>query len=429
MNETANPSPRQAASRSGLAAWCLFDWANSAYPTVIMTFVFAAYFTEGVAASPTAGTEAWGYAVSMSAFLIAVLGPVLGAIADNGGRRKPWLFALMLMTAGAASGLWLVEPDPSWMFTALVLVALGNAAFETGMVFYNAMLADIADDERVGRLSGWGWGLGYLGGLSCLALVLIGFVQTDTPWFGLDKDSAEHLRAVGPIVAVWTVVFALPLFLLTPDRPTSGVSPMAAVRLGLVQLKTTFVKIRDFRDVVRFLIARMIYTDGLNTLFAFGGIYAAGTFGFSFEDLILFGIAINVTAGLGAFAFGWLDDRMGPKQVIIIALICLIILGTAILLIESRAAFWGLGLALGIFMGPAQSASRSMMARLAPADMRTEMFGLYALSGKATAFIGPALLAWVTATTDSQRLGMATIVVFLIAGLILMRRVPSPGRA
>jgi len=394
-----------------------------------MTFVFAAYFTEGVAANPTAGTEAWGYAVSISAIAIAILGPVLGAIADNVGRRKPWLVLLTLLTAIAAACLWIIEPDPSFVLTALVLVIVGNAAFETGMVFYNAMLADIADEAHVGRLSGWGWGLGYVGGLSCLALVLVAFVQADTPWFGLDKDAAEHLRAVGPVVAVWTLVFALPLFLLTPDRPATGISAAAAVRQGFVQLRETVAKIGQYRTVVRFLIARMIYTDGLNTLFAFGGIYAAGTFGFSFEDLILFGIAINVTAGLGAFAFGWLDDRIGPKAVIAISLVCLVGLGVGILVIESAAMFWVLGLSLGVFVGPAQSASRSMMARLAPVDLRTEMFGLYALSGKATAFVGPALLAWVTAMTGSQRFGMATIVVFLIVGLVLLRQVPSPKRS
>lgn len=412
-------------TRRGLVAWCLYDWANSAYPTVIMTFVFAAYFTEGVATDTAAGTAAWGYAVSLSAIAIAILGPVFGAIADNVGRRKPWLLVMTLTCAAAAAALWTVEPDPSFVLTALVLVAVGNAAFETGMVFYNAMLADIAPAGMVGRLSGWGWGLGYLGGLSCLALVLVGFVQTETPWFGLDKDAAEHVRAVGPVVAVWVLVFGAALFVLTPDKPSTGIRIAEAVDLGMRQLVDTFRRLGRFREIVRFLIARMIYTDGLNTLFAFGGIYAAGTFGFGFEDLILFGIAINVTAGLGAFGFAWLDDRAGPKRVIVISLIALSGLSVAILLVESVTLFWVLGLALGIFVGPAQSASRSMMARIAPADMRTEMFGLYALSGKATAFVGPAALAWVTAATDSQRFGMATIVVFLVVGLVLLRGVPD----
>ncbi len=390
-----------------------------------MTFVFAAYFTEGVATTPAQGTAQWGYAVSASAFAVALMGPIIGAIADHGGRRKPWLLFFTLLTAVSAGSLWWVEPDPSFVLLALVLIGIGNAAFETAMVFYNAMLPDIAPAGRVGRLSGWGWGIGYVGGLCCLALVLIGFVQTESPWFGLDKDTAEHLRAIGPVVAVWAVLFALPLFLLTPDRPAVMTPAATAVRQGLRQLVDTFRRLRDYRIQVRFLIARMIYTDGLNTLFAFGGIYAAGTFGFGFDELILFGIGINVTAGLGAFAFAWADDRWGPKRVICVALAGLIVFGSALLVIEGKTLFWAIGLMLGVFIGPAQSASRSMMARLAPPAIRTEMFGLYALSGKATAFLGPAALAWATAATDSQRVGMATIIVFLVAGLLLLRAVPD----
>lgn len=418
-------SPEVPASRTGLAAWCLFDWANSAYPTVIMTFVFAAYFTEGVAPSTAEGTAAWGYAASLSALAVAICAPVFGAIADRDGRRKPWLLVMTVLSAAAAALLWTVEPDPSFVFVALVLVAVGNAAFEMGMVFYNAMLADIAPQPMIGRVSGWGWGLGFIGGLGCLAVVLVGFVQTETPWFGLDSQMAEHLRASGPVVALWMLVFGAGLFLLTPDRPATGTSAIRAVREGLHQLVDTYRKVRQFRHVLRFLIARMIYTDGLNTLFAFGGIYAAGTFGFSFEDLILLGIGLNVAAGVGAFAFAWLDDRMGARAVIVMSLVGLTVSTVAILLIDSRALFWALALVLSVFIGPAQSASRSMMAHMAPPDLRTEMFGLYALSGKATAFVGPALLALVTEATGSQRYGMATIVGFLVVGLVLLRGVPT----
>jgi len=419
------PGGQDRTSRAALAAWCIYDWANSAFPTVVMTFVFAAYFTEGVATSPAQGTADWGYAVSLSALAVAVLGPVVGAIADHGGGRKPWLLVLTVLTAIAAALLWLVRPDPSFGLLALALIGLGNAAFETSMVFYNAMLPDIVARERIGRLSGWGWGLGYIGGLSCLALMLVGFIQADTPWFGLDRDAAEHLRIVGPVVAVWLLLFSAPLFMLTPDKPSTRTAAADAVRAGLRQLLDTFRRLRDYRIQVRFLIARMIYIDGLNTLFAFGGIYAAGTFGFGFDELIVFGIGINVTAGLGAFAFAWADDRWGPRRVITLSLIGLIVFGTAVLVIEGKSLFWVFGLGLGVFVGPVQSASRSMMAHLAPVDIRTEMFGLYALSGKATAFLGPALLASVTAATGSQRYGMATIVGFLVVGLLLLRGVPS----
>ena len=413
-------------SNRALAAWCSFDWANSAFPTVITTFVFAAYFTEGVSADKAAGTAAWGYAISASALLIAVLSPILGAIADHGGRRKPWLLVLSVVCVAASAGLWWVEPDAPFALMALVLVIVANTAFETGTVFYNAMLADIAPHDRIGRLSGWSWGLGYFGGLACLVLMLVGFIQTDTPWFGLDKDMAEHVRASGPVVAIWFALFSLPFFFWAPDRPRSTIPAMQAIAQGMRALRETLRRIREFRNIARFLIARMFFIDGLNTLFAFGGVYAAGTFGFSFEDLILFGIGMNVTAGLGAAAFAWADDRFGARAVIMVAVTGLIVLSTTVLVVESKALFWAFGLPLGFFVGPAQSASRSMMARMAPAEMRAEMFGLFALSGKATAFMGPALLGWVTVSTGSQRWGMATILVFFGIGLWLMRGVREP---
>ena len=425
MTKARQPSA-DTTSSAALAAWCSFDWANSAFPTIITTFIFAAYFTEGVSADKATGAAAWGYAISLSAILIALLSPVLGAIADHGGRRKPWLFALSLLCIAASAGLWWVEPDTAFVPAALVLVVIANTAFETGMVFYNAMLADLAPPDRLGRLSGWAWGLGYFGGLACLVVMLLGFIQTETPWFELDKDMAEHVRASGPVVALWFAVFSLPLFLWTPDKPKSGKSPRQAIAEGLRALIGTIHRAGELRQVARFLVARMFYVDGLNTLFAFGGIYAAGTFGFSFEELIVFGVGMNVTAGLGAASFAWADDRFGAKAVIMVAISGLILLSLAVLLVESKTLFWIFALPLGIFVGPAQAASRSMMARMAPADMRTEMFGLFALSGKATAFMGPAVLGWVTASTNSQRWGMATILVFFAIGLWLMRGVKPP---
>jgi MFS transporter, UMF1 family len=421
----ANSGERSAyGDKRGLISWCLYDWANSAYPTVITTFVFAAYFTKAVAVDEVSGTAAWGWAMSLSALAVALVGPVLGAIADHKGNRKPWLFSFTLLCAIASALLWTVQADTAFIVQALVLVGLANFAFEMGMVFYNAMLPDLVPAHRTGRWSGWGWGLGYFGGLSCLALTLAGFVQAETPWFGLERSAFEHLRITGPLVGLWIMIFACPLFIWTPDKP-SGATLGEAVTKGLTTLLQTFRNIGRYRTVLRFLIARMIYTDGLNTLFAFGGIYAVGTFGFSFEDLILFGIAINVTAGLGAAAFAWVDDWIGPKQTIVIAVSALILLGATLLIIEDQTSFWIIGTALGIFVGPAQSASRSMMAKLAPEHMRTEMFGLYALSGKATAFLGPALLAALTTAFDSQRAGMASILIFFALGLILLRSVPS----
>jgi UMF1 family MFS transporter len=414
------------ADRKAIFSWCLYDWANSAYPTVITTFVFGAYFTKAVAVTPEAGTAAWGYTMGMAGLAVALLGPVLGAVADQGGRRKPWLAVFTVMGALTTALLWFTRPDPADAMWALVFVALSSVAFEFGMVFYNAMLPDLVGPGRVGRVSGWGWGLGYAGGLACLVIALFGFVQTETPLFGVTTEAAGHVRAVTLLAAAWFALFALPLFLFTPDRPAVRLGIPRAIREGVAALRETLREIRNYGAILRFLMARMFYADGLVTLFAVGGIYAAGTFGMTFGEVVQFGIALNVTAGLGAFAFAWADDRLGAKPVIVIALVALIVLGGAALLVTSKAAFWAIGMALGVFVGPAQAASRSMMARLAPAVMRTEMFGLYALSGKATAFLGPLAFGFATQLFDSQRAGMATILVFLGVGLVLLLPVREP---
>lgn len=423
------PPTAPTAGTGALVAWALYDWANSSFAAVVTTFVFAAYFAKAVAADPIVGTSQWGYAISLSALLVAFSSPLMGAIADNAGRRKPWLFAFTAVAVAATGLLWLVEPDPAYVLLALVLVGVGNYAFEAGTVFYNAMLPDLVAKSMIGRLSGWAWGLGYAGGLVCLAIALVGFVQTETPWFGVGKDRAANIRAVAVLVAVWFAVFAVPLFLFTPDTPSRNLSFKEATAKGWATFVGTLRRARETKSLVRFVIARMFYIDGLTTLFAFGGIYAAGTFGMSFADLIVFGIGMNVTAGIGAALFAWLDDRIGPKPTILISIAGLIALGSALLVVESKPLFWAFGLPLGLFVGPAQAASRSFMAHLAPPHLRTEMFGLLAFSGKATAFLGPAVLALVTDLFASQRAGMASIVVFFALGMIVLWPIADPRAA
>lgn len=416
-----DPDGPARARPAAVIGWCLYDWANSAFPTLIATFVFAAYFTQAIAETPEEGTALWGLMTGLSAFAIALLAPALGAIADFGGRRKPWLAWLTVLTALATGLLWFAKPSADWTLYALVFAGLATIGFELGMVFYNAMLPSVAPRAMMGRVSGWGWGLGYAGGLAALGVCFVGFVGAEEPWFGVGREEAAHVRAVPVVAAVWIALFCLPIFFLTPDRPAGAGLPMRrAVGAGLEALWTTLKRIREYRTIARFLLARMLYTDGLNTLFAFGGIYAAGTFGMAQEEVLIFGASLNVTAGLGAVLFAFLDDRWGPKPVILISVGAITLLGAGMLVVEDKALFWALGLALGAFLGPAQAASRSLMAHLAPAELRTEFFGLYALSGKATAFLGPLLLGWVTAMAASQRAGMATILIFLIAGLVLL---------
>jgi UMF1 family MFS transporter len=235
------------------------------------------------------------------------------------------------------------------------------------------------------------------------------------------------VRATAVLVARWFGLFAVPFFALVPDAPSrERLSAVAAVRAGLRALIATLGHVRKFRDAALYLLAHMVYADGLNTLFTIGGIYVGVTFGMDFDEILIFAIAMNVFAGIGAFAFGWIDDRIGPKPTIIIALLALTAIGIGLVLVETKAWLWALALPLGIFFGPAQSASRSLMARLAPPHLTAEFFGLYALSGKATAFAGPAIFGAVTAATGSPRWGMATIVVFVAAGALMLLPVRSP---
>jgi UMF1 family MFS transporter len=411
-----------------LLAWCFFDWANSAFPTVISTFVFAAYFAQGVAPDPVTGQAWWGHALSIAGLVVAAASPLLGAVADRAGARKPWLALFSLLCMLATALLWFVRPEPSAALLGLVLVTLASIAFELTMVFYNAMLPDLVPSRLIGRLSGWGWGLGYLGGLACLVLCLVVFVQADPPPFGLDKGGAEPVRATGPVVALWFFLFSAPLFLLVPDRRAADLTVAAAMRAGARQLGATLRRLGAHGSIARFLLASLLYLNGLQTLFAFGGIYAAGEFGMDTAEIIKFGIALNVTAGAGAFLFGFVDDWIGARPTIFIALVGVIVPGAGILLVHDAASFWSLSLVLGTFLGPAQAAGRSMMARLAPEGLEAEMFGLYALAGKATNFLGPFVLSLTTLATGSQRWGMSSILLFLIAGFAVLMTVAEPER-
>lgn len=430
---TQNDYPARTASSArsrtaGRLAWAIYDWANSAFPTVITTFVFAAYFTRKVASNETVGTTQWGTTLGAAGLIIALVGPMLGAMADQTGRRKPWIAGFTALCVVATAGLWWVRPSADFVGLALGLLAVGTMGAEFACIFYNAMLPELAPRDRVGRWSGWAWGLGYAGGLSCLAVALLALVRSDGAWLALNRDAAEHVRATFFLVAGWYAVFALPLLLVTPDTPASHQPFARVVADGWRQLVNSIRNVRRHLNIVRFLVARMIYTDGLATVFAFGGVYAAGTFGMNEQEVITFGIALNVTAGLGAVALAWVDDWIGGQRTILMALSGLMVSVAALLLAPSKALFWAFGLGLGVFVGPVQSASRSFMARLAPPPLRSQMFGLYAFSGKATAFLGPLVVGWLTYLSGSQRVGVSAVLVFFILGFALLLTVQSPAR-
>ena len=430
MSDRGSPGAENAGvPRRGLIGWALYDWANSPFSTLIITFVFAVYFSEKIVGGDGAeGQTLWAYTIGISGIFIAILGPIFGAIADAGGRRKPWLFVFTALCVIATALLWYAEPGRDFLVRAMILVIIANLAFEFGIVFNNAMLPDLVPSARIGRWSGWAWGIGYFGGIAALLIALFGFIQTEHPLFGLDVDNFEHVRIVGPLAAVWFVVFVWPLFAYTPDRPTARIGARAAVMQGLSNLGTTLRNVREHGNVMRFLLARMIYNDGLTIVFAIGAIFAKDAFGMDFEEVIIFGIVLNVTAGLGALGFAWVDDWLGPKRTIVIGLTGILVAGLVALSAQDVLWFWIAAALLGIFFGPAQAASRSLMARLSPPEMRTEFFGLYAFSGKATAFVGVLVAAAVLDVTGNERAGLATAVVFIAVGLAIFLSVREPPR-
>ena len=409
----------RAQPRRTLASWAMFDWANSAFATLVVTFVYATYFTTAIAADEVTGTAQWSRAVGLSGILVAVLAPPLGALADRSGRRLACLGVCTLVCCVASAGLTGVHPDWVWAgLIALSLFVVANVAFELSTVFYNAFLPELVPAERVGRLSGWVWGLGYAGGLLSLVLALA-VLAREQPLFGISTEAGFNYRAVCLLAAGWFALFSLPLFVFAPRQP-SGSGPTSPRMGAYRELRHTFGRLRHYPDVTRLLAARLLYNDGLITIFAFGGIYAAGTFGMSLPEVIQFGIALNITAGIGAGAFGVVDDRLGGKRTILVTLVALTVFSLLAVWAPSVGWLWLAGLSLGLFVGPNQSASRTLMSRFVPEQHAAAFFGLFAFSGKITTFAGPLLLGIVTQATGSQRLGVATVVGFFILGGLLL---------
>jgi MFS transporter, UMF1 family len=297
-----------------------------------------------VAPDEATGSVLWGNTVSAASLVVALAGPVVGAIADQGGRRKVGIAAFTSCCVVATALLWTVRPDAASMWPAMLLVGIALIGTELAGVLYNAMLPDLVPPERLGRWSGWGWSAGYAGGLVCLVVALFAFIRGEGAWLRLDPADAEPVRATFVFVAAWFAVFALPLFLFVPDAPARDHSAVEAVRAALRQLAATWREVRRYRDIVRFLVARMLYIDGLGTVFAFGGVYAAGTFDMTEQQVLLFGIALNLSAGLGAATFAWIDDRIGPERTIVFSLVGLIVAASAMLLVASQPAFWAFGM-------------------------------------------------------------------------------------
>lgn len=402
--------------------WALFDWASSPVPTLHATFVFAVYFSTTIA--PENGTVLWAQMTAITSLLIALLSVFAGRFADSKGLIKHALTISLLIGALSVMGLWYAEPSSDFILYALLLSALSIFMMEIGFVFYNALLVHLVPTEKMGRLSGIAWGIGYVGAVIALSLALAIFILPEQAPFGLDKAQAEHVRATMIFAGLWAIIFYIPLFLFVK-------SPPATPQEGryLTQVKQAIQDARSIPDMIRFLIARMAFNDGLVTLFALGGIFAAKVFGFTQTEILIFAIALNISAGLGAIGGGWADDRLGALPTIRYALIGLMICGTIAICAPSKDVFWAATVILGLFVGPCQSASRSYVARRAPEDSKASLFGLYMLSGKATSFIGPLLYGWLVYFTGIERAGMAIVIILVVIGYVLLPKDKETSRS
>ena len=433
VSESRTALSATSASRGRVLAWCMWDWGTQPFATVITTFVFSAYIASGSLFGAGEGDDGpslmLGVAMAVAGVFIALLAPVLGQGSDRSGRRMTHLRWQTWALAVVSAALWFVAPGQQYLWLGLVLLAVGNVIAEVANVNYYAAIDQVATPETVGRVSGFGWGMGYLGGIAILLLIVAAA--------GTDID-ATGVRNSMLLCGAWTVLFTIPLFIAIKDRPVTGAPPRQSLGQAYRSLVRSIIGIyRVSPHTIWFLLASALFRDGLAGVFTYGAVLARRVFGFTTGGVIVFGVAANVIAGLATIAFGFLDDRIGPKRVILISLGALVGLGTAIFALhdQGQVVFWVFGLAMTLFVGPAQSASRSFLARTIPEGHSGEVFGLYATTGRAVSFLSSAmwvLFLWlgaflVPAGGSAVHFGILGIVLVLAAGLAVMIPVRGDG--
>ena len=441
--------------RNRIWGWWAFDWASQPYNTLLLTFIFAPYITE-LLGDGSAAQTAWGYGVGGAGLLIALCAPILGSIADHSGRRMPFIWVFSAMYVFGAAGLWFATPDSFNIVLILCLFAVGLIGMEFATIFTNALLPNLGPAEQIGRISGSGWAIGYLGGLVSLIMMLTLFAENAEtgltligidPIFGLDANAREGTRAVGPLTAIWFIVFIIPFFLWVKEPRMPNALPIgAAIRTAMPNLAISLKKLPKNRSLFAYLGSSMFYRDALNGMYTFGGIYASGVLGWSVVEIGTFAILAVLTGAIFAWLGGKADDRFGPKPVITFNVLLLTAVAIGIVFTSRESVFgfavaegstlpdtvfYILGALIGAGGGMLQSASRHMLVRQADQSKMTESFGLYALAGKATAFIAPLMIGVTTQITGSQQLGVSPLIVLFLIGLVMLFFVhpnPQPAR-
>ena len=428
----------QAASRRQVAAWGLWDWGSAAFNAVIVTFVFSVYLTDAVGDDLPGSISAstWlGWSLGIAGFFIAVLAPVSGQRFDATGRRKRSLAVLTFLTIATMAAMFLVVDDYHYLWLGLVLLGVGSVIFELAGVPYNAMMRQVSTPENIGRVSGFGWAMGYFGGIVLLLVCYLGFIAGDGDsrgLLGLTTEGGLNIRLVALLAAAWFAVFALPVLFAVPELPRSAADPGAA-KAGFVE--SYRVLWRDLKDLweadrrtVWFLIASALFRDGLAGVFTFGAVLAVNVYGMASDSVLLFGVAANVVAALGAIVAGRLDDRVGPKAVIVASLVSMIAVGVVLIGVSGTLLFWIFGLLLCLFVGPAQSSARTFLARITPPGREGQLFGLYATTGRAVSFLAPTLFGFFAWRFGADRAGIVGLLVVLGIGLAALAAVRAPER-
>jgi len=408
-----------------VVAWAFWDWGSAAFNAVVTTFVFTVYITGSSFGDKDVISAQLGWALAIAGLLIAVLAPITGQRSDTSGRRKFWLGVNTFVVVAITAAMFFVQATPDYLLLGLFLVAAGNVFFEFAGVNYNAMLAQVSTPSSIGKVSGFGWGMGYLGGIVLLLIVYFGFIHPEVGLFGVTSENGLAVRVSMLISAAWFGLFALPVLLRVPEYR----APMAARRERVGFFRSYAVLGHDIarlwrtsRPTVYFLLASAVFRDGLAGVFTFGGVLAASVFGFSAGEVIIFAIAANVVAGVATMSVGALDDRLGAKPVIVTALVGLLVSGLVVFFLHDggQIVFWTAGLALCLFVGPAQSASRTFLARLIPPGREGEVFGLYATTGRAVSFLAPLSFALMVTIFGATYWGILGIMLVLLLGLLLL---------
>jgi len=399
--------------------FALYDFANSAFTTIIITFIFATYFAKQIAPNPILGQSYWGWTIGITGLLVALIGPLIGSFADKKNCTEFFIKLFTIICIILTSFLWFAKPSEKYLLYTLLVVASANFFYELSLIFYNSILKRISNSNNLGKSSGFSFALGYIGGILILIICIKVFIDNEVLPFGLSKENSENIRATSIVVALWYLIFSIPFLFSLKKKIKNKIERSSN---NIKKIKNLFWD-KGLNNLGKFLLARMLYADGLNAIIIMGGIFAVGVFNLEIKDLLVLSVLMNITAFIGAIIGGYANDKFSSKSVIIFSLLGLIFSSAIILFIKTKIFFLIFASINGFFIGPIQSASRVFITKSIDENNQASGFGLFALSGKLTSFIGPLLVSTLTYISNSQRIGFSAAIILLLIGLLVLLKV------